>query len=389
MQQDPSLERYRILASRWMDGSITPAEEIEFSVWYNQAQDVPVVVPGAFAESEEAHQARLLDKINRTIESQVPVKRSFFHLSRFTAAAAVLIVLAAGLYFYLPGWRQATNQHHLKAGDFAPGSTKAILILSNGTKIDLQKGANGIIARQGNTSIKKTAAGQLVYHAPPSGTAGQETPEYNLIQIPRGGEYQLVLPDGSRIWLNAASSLRYPAKFSGKERIVELTGEAYFEVAKNAAMPFKVQTKGMLVEVLGTHFNMEAYPEEAIAKTTLLEGSVKVWNTKQGRQQHSEILKPGEQAVLKNGLLDVQNVDTDAAVAWKNGLTYFDQADIKSIMRQVSRWYNVEVEFKGDLSGRTFTGKIPRSANLSKVLKVLELSDIHFKMAGETIVVTP
>jgi transmembrane sensor len=223
-----------------------------------------------------------------------------------------------------------------------------------------------------------------------------------MLATPKGGQYQLVLPDGSKVWLNAASSIRYPVAFTGNERNVELTGEAYFEVAKNPAMPFKViipsSTKAgrSMIEVLGTHFNVSAYNDEDATKTTLLEGKVRIvsgeWAAGNGRstgKKQEALLQPGQQALLftSGQLKKIDDADVELAMAWKNGFTAFKSADIKSIMRQVARWYNVEVVYEGTIPQRSFTGGVSRDARLSELLHLLEVSKVNFRMEGNRLVV--
>jgi ferric-dicitrate binding protein FerR (iron transport regulator) len=219
----------------------------------------------------------------------------------------------------------------------------------------------------------------------------QEKTVYNTVSTRRGGQFQVVLPDGSKVWLNTVSSLRFPTAFTGTERVVELTGEAYFEVEKNAAQPFRVHVstagdKGMDVRVLGTQFNVMAYENEAEIRTTLLEGAVKVMQGDKGK-----VLAPGQQAKLNRlgGLVLDENADVELAMAWKNGFTSFKSADIRSIMRQVERWYDIDVAYEGDVPDRTFSGGISRDANLSELIRLLEVSKIHFRMDGRRLTVTP
>jgi ferric-dicitrate binding protein FerR (iron transport regulator) len=267
--------------------------------------------------------------------------------------------------------------------------------LADGTTIVLDSAGNTTLATQGNTHIIKLNNGQLAYR-----DADQRTPatalQYNTISTPKGGQYEIILPDGSHVWLNAASSLRFPAAFTGNERIVALTGEAYFEVAKNPAQPFKVTFTGSAgdgqVEVLGTHFNINAYDDEANSKTTLLEGKVKISRPQSGMQDpNPEILNPGQQAAIADGVgnIKVLAVDADAAIAWKNGVFSFDNVDIKTVMRQIARWYDVEVVYEGALAAEKFEGEIPRSSTLADVFKILELSAVHFKIEGRKVIVMP
>jgi ferric-dicitrate binding protein FerR (iron transport regulator) len=271
-----------------------------------------------------------------------------------------------------------------KAFDKKPGGNKATLTLGNGSQIVLDSARNGLLVQQGNTKIIKSANGHIAYNKTLTGTS---TPIYNTMTTPRGGKYDLQLSDGTRVWLNASSSITYPIVFSGTERRVTITGEAYFEVAKNKDMPFKINVNGQEeVQVLGTHFNIMAYNDEPMIKTTLLEGSVKIV-----RNKTTGMLKPGQQAQLTtDGKLSVtDDADINAVMAWKNGQTLFVNEDIKTIMRRVSRWYDVDVDYQGDIPARLFTGGISRESNLSVLLKVLELNKIHFKAAGKKLIVTP
>jgi transmembrane sensor len=260
----------------------------------------------------------------------------------------------------------------------APGGNKAVLTLANGSTIVLDSAHNGVLAKQGNSIINKTGDGKLVYRA--SATADNEVPQINTVTTPRGGQYHIVLPDGSDVWLNAASSISYPTIFNGKTRRVEITGEAYFEVTKNAAMPFIVKSPRAEVDVLGTHFNIMAYADEDVMKTTLLEGAVKII-----ANGSSGILKPGQQAVLNNkDELSINN-DADDEIAWKNGLFQFRGADIRSIMRQAARWYNVDVVFEGKVPVKQYTGRISRNVKASALLNMLKYTGVNAIIEGNSI----
>jgi len=231
----------------------------------------------------------------------------------------------------------------------------------------------------------KISNGQLAYHAAgkPVGTS------YNTVTTPAGGQYQVTLPDGSRVWLNAASSITYPTMFNGNDRTVQITGEVYFEVAHDATKPFRVKSNGQTIEVLGTHFNINAYDDENVIKTTLLEGSVKVTTG-----DHVALLQPGQQSQVATAenptgiFKGIQNVDTDEAVAWKNGLFRFDKADIKTIMRQFSRWYDVDVVYQGDIKERVFSGSMHRNLSAANALELLSLANVHFTIDRKNIVVS-
>jgi transmembrane sensor len=311
-----------------------------------------------------------------------------FPITRVAAAAILLVVLGA-LYFR---GRQTDSRGRAAVAvrvrpritrDIPPGTDGAVLTLADGRRIVLDSVQNGELPVQGNTSILKQG-GRLAYME--HGHAGEKI-LYNTMTIPRGKQYQLILPDGSHVWLNAASSIRYPAAFAGKERKVEMTGEAYFEVAKNAVKPFRVKIGEAEVEVLGTHFNIMAYDEEATVKTTLLEGAVKVT-----RAHASGMLRPGQEAQLnKNGegITVIDDAPLSEAVAWKNGMFFFNQASLQTVMRQIARWYDVEIVYEGDIPPMEFGGKISRNSNVSEVLKILELSKVHFRIEGKKIIVMP
>ncbi|HEY0176147.1 MAG TPA: FecR domain-containing protein, partial [Pedobacter sp.] len=268
-----------------------------------------------------------------------------------------------------------------------PGGNKAVLTLADGSKISLTDAVNGALAEQAGITVNKTKDGQLIYTVSKI-RPGTDSAAYNTIETPKGGQYQVILPDGTSVWLNAASSLRYPAFFTGNERKVQLEGEAYFEVAKNPAMPFRIVSKGQVAEVLGTHFNINSYQDEPGIKTTLLEGSVRVLNS---RSHTAVLLKPGQQSnTAIDGTTTLRNVNPEQYVAWKSGKFIFADANIESIMRQVSRWYNVEIEYKGDISKEKFGGRASRFTNVSELLEILELTDqVHFDIHGRRIIVMP
>jgi transmembrane sensor len=299
-------------------------------------------------------------------------------------AAALLIMAVTALTFLLPVRRQ---QPVLAVRtDVVPGGNRAILTLGNGRQIILDDAADGTLSQQGNTAVVKQAAGQLVYTVQ-QGNSHEVV--YNTISTPAGGQYQVVLPDGSHVWLNARSSLRYPTAFNGKDRMVELTGEGYFEVnssplANTKKLPFHVKVGEMEVAVLGTHFNVMAYPDENTVKTTLLEGAVQLHHG-----SHIAAIKPGEEGNLDKGksLFRVQPGDMEGAIAWKNGLFHFENADIQTISRQIARWYDVDIVFEGQLPTRRFVGVMPRNVPLSSVIKILEATDVHFKINGRKLII--
>lgn len=317
---------------------------------------------------------------------------------RYAAAAAIMIMVSAGVYFYQKTNNRSSSQ--ARVVNIKAGKNKATLTLANGKVINLDSATNGEIAEQTGTTITKTEKGQLIYNIAGSTEKENHAPAeiaYNTITTPRGGQYQINLPDGSKIWLNASSTLKYPTIFNKNERKVELTGEAYFEIAKmtikqktgnkKVRMPFIVVTGKQEVEVLGTHFNINSYTDEAATKTTLLEGAVRVSQT---GSRYSINLLPGQQSILNNNNLTAHQVDTEEAVAWKNGYFQFNESDLGSIMRQLSRWYNIEVIFKDNRkSNELFHFKASRNLELNDMLKIFELNGIKLKIERRTIIVEP
>ena len=314
--------------------------------------------------------------------------RRLGNVYRYAASVIVLLGLAAAGYIYFNSRNNNNNNVPVRTAQqtskdvIVPGGYRAMLTLADGSQIILDSAANGTLSQQGKTQIIKLDDGQLAYHA----GAGTSEVLYNTISTPRGGQYQVILPDGSKVWLNAASSLRFPSTFSGTERMVEITGEGYFEVAKNAAMPFRVKTGEIQVEVLGTHFNVKAYADEESVNTTLLEGSVKVVS----KAKAGALLKPGQQATLKDNetAFRLSDVDVYHEVAWKDGLFDFDNDNIQDIMRQLSRWYDVEVSYAGQKLQNHYTGSIRREVNISKVFEMLELAGgVQFSLDGKKVII--
>ncbi|SEW53075.1 FecR family protein [Chitinophaga arvensicola] len=299
------------------------------------------------------------------------------------AAAAAVILLAAGVYYIAPKKQQPPVIAAAPVKDIAPGGNRAILTLSDGSQIPLDSAGNGVLAQQGGTRITKLSNGQLAYNG--AGTKDDQV-LYNTMSTPLGGQYKLILPDGTTVWLNAGSSISYPTAFTGTERSVSVTGEAYFEVAKNDKMPFRVKAGNTTIEVLGTDFNVNAYKDEASINTTLLQGAVRV-----SAQQQVQILKPGQQARVNGNTLQVINhVDINEVMAWKKGFFSFNDADLPTVMRQLSRWYNVQVTYEGGIPERVFTGEIGRDLTLSQVLKGLTKTRIKYRIEnGNRIIIQP
>lgn len=341
----------------------------------------------------ENEKLALGEEMETAIMKKVDLKKQpkVFGLQTFIRVAAVVFLcLSAGIYFYSV---RTTTADALQAGRYPnaevqPGGNIASLTLADGRKILLDQAAIGELGREGNSIVRKSKDGQLIYDL--SGEGGRESVSVlnNTLETPNGGEYQVILPDGTKVWLNAASKLTFPSIFEGKERRVELVGEAYFEVARNKKMPFLVSSAGQVVEVLGTHFNISAYPDEAVLKTTLLEGSVRV--SKAGFSQ-SELLVPGQQSTIRNGgKILISAVNATNAIAWKNGYFVFANEGLESVMKKISRWYNIEVAYTGNVTKEEFVGSVSKFENISEVLAALELTGlVHFKIEGRRITVMP
>ncbi|HEY0669740.1 MAG TPA: FecR domain-containing protein [Sphingobacteriaceae bacterium] len=391
--------RITYLFHRYFDNTASPEETQELLDLINadkNSEDIQLLMQEAWETfsseqnvfSKEKSEAILSQALRSDRKEVAPTRKLIYNWTRIAAAAVLILVTGGAFWFYSyqnhPDKKKFSSNIKSRSQDLLPGGNKALLTLADGSQLVLDESNTGKLATQGNTEILKFEDGRLDYSY--SDKAGvQAAPLYNTLSTPRGGQYQVVLPDGTRVWLNAASSLRYPASFTGKKRIVYLDGEAYFEVAKNAAKPFHVEVRGLDVEVLGTHFNINAYHDESYAKTTLLEGAVKV---KRGDVQ--KLLTPGQQAVSGgSGPLKVIAADSDEVLAWKNGYFYFNKSTLPEIMRQLSRWYDVDIRYEGTIPDRIFGGEISRSSNASEVLKILELSKVHFRIEGKYIIVMP
>lgn len=374
-------ELQQLLEEAWTEGDTMPV----FTQAESEALLERVVVAGR--EAEEGQVSREAAERSRGgVVEMAPVGR----WSRIVAAAVVLAGLGIGVWWWAHSRTGSSVPVAVNKPQPAPlpGGNKAILILGNGSTVTLDSTKNGLVAMQGVSNVVKVAGGQLAYAR--GGTAGTvdgtTTMLYNTIRTPRGGQYEVTLPDGSRVWLNAATSLRFPTAFAGKERAVELSGEAYFEVAQAKDQPFKVKVGGMTVDVLGTHFDVMAYDDEESFRTTLLSGVVRVSGS-----DASKVLRPGEEASLSldGREITVAEADTDQVVAWKNGLFQFESAGLKEVMRQVARWYDVDVHYEGTVE-RHFSGFIARSAPLADVLHQLERAGkTSFTLEGRTVTVKP
>lgn len=379
-----------ILIEKYLADSATEEEKSIVNKWYQSYQDESVEIVSSEINSKEQTELRIKERLLATI-SETENRKGINKWWMRSAAAVVLIGLVVLFFITTGNKKQSTIVAEVpvkQTEEIVPGGNKAMLTLADGSTIILDSAANGLLSQQGGIKVQKLDNGLLAYTINGKLVTENDQAFYNTITTPRGGQYQVTLSDGTQVWLNAASSIHFPVVFAGTERKVEITGEAYFEVAKNAAMPFKVITGSSEVEVLGTHFNINSYTDESSVKTTLLEGLVKVSVT--GNNQSPKFLKAGQQTVLnKEGRISIlNNADLEEAVAWKNGRFQFNSADLKSILRQISRWYDVDVEYRGNVDIH-FTGQLPRNDNVTKVFDKLALTgEVHFKTEGKKIIVS-
>jgi len=380
MQED---QRFNELAEKWLNGTITDVEKEEFNQWYNRTGDDTIIsIPQSFARNKE--------ELKERIFQHLPIKQKARLISlnakkSWLAVASLILVIGLSFVFWQSLQRGtesikseviARNEPTIHAG-----GNMALLTLSDGTVIVLDTLQKGVISQETASHVVKLEDGQVQYR--PSSTTSADI-SFNTLNTPVGGQYSVVLSDGTRVWLNSSSSLRFPTSFIGKERVVELKGEGYFEVAKNTSMPFKVKIGETEVDVLGTHFNVMAYDDETEIQTTLLEGAVRV------REKGQQVaIIPGQQVSSdKQGVLRVRkSVNTELIVAWKNGLFQFEKTELSSILRQIGRWYNVKITNPDGVKGH-FSGTISKTASIEKVLRSLELTGaVHFTIKGREVFV--
>jgi transmembrane sensor len=397
-----ALKRIEYLVGLFFDNTITTIEKEELaasvdrlsdqqlkqlleSAWWAQAADTPLP---ADISGKIIGLVTRADGPKEPAETAVVIRRSFHSTTtwKWPAAACLLFPILA-VVFWPAGSKpkvpvSITARQVAPAGDVLPGSRKALLVLADGSQILLDSASSGVLAQQGKVQINKLSNGEIVYT-----NNGDATGEllYNTMSTPTGGIYQLVLPDETKVWLNSASSIRYPIAFGPGERRVSITGEAYFEVAKNALSPFIVTINNNAeVRVLGTHFNVNAYTDESTINTTLLEGAVQVT-----KGATSTSLTPGQQAQIdqQGGIKRLRGVDLEETLAWKNGNFLFNSAGLPQVLRQAARWYSLEVAYEGKVPEDKFSGQISRSANLSSLLKWMQWSDVHFTLQGRKLII--
>jgi ferric-dicitrate binding protein FerR (iron transport regulator) len=382
------------IVERHLSGKASPEELAIMDEWYRSFDDRFVEVPSALDDSPQKLEERMRMRLEKAlaVRDPLPMRSRRFSFLRVAAVFLLLVGLGAGIriiWFAPVASPESVQVVRADERPLTPGSDRAWLRLADGSVVYLDSTASGLLASQAGMRLEKKDDGSIVYQFEKGAAAPSDSVVYNEIRTPRGGQYQVVLSDGTHVWLNAETSFRFPVAFRGTERKVDLSGEAYFEVAKDGRKPFRVLTAGSMIEVFGTHFNVNAYGDEASVRTTLLEGRVGVGSSVDGSTGPLHILAPGQQAAVKvDGSVVVDDqADTEEAIAWKNGRFHFKSADLGSIMRQIARWYDAEVIFEGkpDLH---FTGQITRRDDVSRVLQMMEMTgEVRFRIEGRRIYV--
>lgn len=380
------MERLQTLFTKYLNNEIDPDEFAE--LW--QLMDEEQLNGQLGAQLQELwekgpeHALNPADwdrKMAAMKKAQQPVTGRLMAWRPYVAAAVVFLALAAYWFIDLQlSGKEARIEAKRRLDEVMPGHNGAVLTLSNGQQVVLDSAGNGELVTDANVGILKKD-GEIVY------TGRSEEVVYNTVSTDKGRQWRLTLPDGTRVWLNAASSITYPLSFRGNERLVTMTGEAYFEVVHNAAQPFKVKAGDRVIEDIGTSFNVNAYADEKLLTATLLEGSVSIRTPE--TPEHVIMSGNGKQAQINpSGKIAVRSdADTEDVMAWKNGMFSFNQSDIEGIMRQISRWYDLDILYTGTRSKETFSGMVSRSSNLSQVLKIMEQASIRFRLEGKTLVV--
>lgn len=365
------------LIERYLEGNCSVEEKATVESWYLfLAESSAPLAPG---ETDEVVKGQIWEEIDKRTQPRR------WSLLPYLSIAASLILVFSIAYYMIPGSPELENKvvQHKTAANLLPGGKKAVLLTASGDQIVLTDAPNGVLATLGDILVSKTRDGDLSYVAD-NNKKDNSQPGYNTLSTPKGGIYNITLADGTRVTLDAMSSIRFPTVFNGATRDVTTSGQVYFEVAHNPSKPFRVKTNKQTIEVLGTHFNVSTFGKQSLT-TTLLKGSVRV--TANGK---SKLLKPGEQAALslaKNEMFVSTGIDTTEAVAWKNGLFLFNNADVRVVMDQIGRWYDVDVMYEGEIPATHFSGKIYKNIDASKVLRILSLSGLKFRIEGKKIII--
>lgn len=376
------MDRTRIhdLARAYQRGEATPAEREEFLQWYRTSS----FADGEYPDAEEAVEARILARLLDGMDEPVEKERRPLPMGRVAAAAALLIgVLAIGYYTLRQENDDTVSGTENTLEDVSPGGNHAQLILSDGRVIELSPEQSGIVV--GDAIVYSDGEEVLAGDWLGDPESGRDVlPAQLVLATPNGGQYQIKLPDGTQAWLNAGSTLRYPTRFAAHERVVELDGEAYFSVAAGGDRPFRVISKGQEVEVLGTDFNVSAYGDELAVKTTLIEGRVMLHTTPEGQ---SIPLSPGEQGILSGGQLSKTEVDVSNFIAWKEGRFSFEEKSFDEVMRELGRWYDLDIVYEGPIPNKSYYGGAYRSSQLSIVMRLLRSADVDYRKEGRKLII--
>lgn len=387
-------EEVRELVEKYLHHTASREEEERLLQWYWKESSLESEWELNNSQTENELKSMIYAKIIK--HDEIDTGSNFKSKSKFSRLRVPLLFMAIviiGTYFYTSRVQKENTDQvvaSIKPNDILPGGSRAILTLADGRKIELDESENGVLVNQGSIKVHKNSDGIIEYtfskqERKDIAVSDKAEPVYNTIETPVGGKYQLNLADGTKVWLNSSSSLRFPIFFSDDNREVELKGEAYFEVSKDFKRKFSVRSGIQTVEVLGTQFNINAYSDEKSIKTTLFEGEIRVIDLK---TNDSKLLKPGEQSNVDQSI-QIKRIDTQAEIAWKEGYFYFKKADIQTVMRQLGRWYGVTTRYEGNIPVNHFSGSISNSLTLLEVLEILEKSDIHFSLDGKEVVVMP
>jgi len=379
-------EEFKNLAAKCQDGTASAAEREAFNNAYHLLSTRHTDWDKELMGDEESVKSEiylsLVNKVNSTKRSS-----RVHSLYRYMAAASILLFLSIGSYFLLSKQPSVQQSAQNKANDLKPGENRATLTLANGQKIVLTKSMSGQLSKQGNMNVQMGAGGTITYIPVEDSHTTHDAVVYNTLTTKKGEQFPLVLADGTQVTLDAASSITYPVAFNNKERKVTITGQAYFKVVHNAQQPFQVSVRGQTISDIGTEFNINAYDDEGTVKTTLLAGSVKV-----SKANELVVLSPGQQSQVadnSNKITLIKDADIETAIAWKSGLFQYNNANIQTVMRQLARWYDVDIQYEGAIPQREFSGKMQRNLNASQVLDLLSFTKIHFRIEGKKIIVTP
>ncbi|MDE1192603.1 MAG: FecR domain-containing protein [Arachidicoccus sp.] len=373
-------QQLKIILDKYIEGTCSEEELQVFEQWYKTLDEYSKEnIPDEYFGNESEYSIKMLqDFLSLKAKNKIQKTKRINLYFKVAVAAIIILGIGTGIFWKLYRVSRSKQTITVVRNDAAPGHDGAVLTLADGSEVMLDSTASGAVAQQAGVQVIN-AKGQLVYNE--NSTAATTQITYNTLTTPKARQYKLVLPDGTKVWLNSASSIHYPVAFSGKERIVEITGEAYFEVMHNAAIPFKVITAGNTIEDIGTEFDINAYEDESNTKTTLLQGAVKVNGT---------LLHPGEEASIskQSGAIAVSKADTDDAIAWVNGQLSLECDNIQTLLRRIGRWYNVDIKYDGSLPNTALFGSVSRNVYLSQVLKALAAYGVNARQQGNTVIVS-